>query len=112
MRLAHRLLIAIPCIPQASATAPGPPIRAWRASSRRRTLVQMNRCRPFVELLGCWAAVFGRPGLLFVVAAGSCCLYRIRPDGLHIAGELPDLLGRHLVPKCGHAMRTAIADRR
>src|SRR5947208_9957816 len=49
--------------------------------------------------------------MLFIVAAGCRRLGRIGADRLHIAGNLPDLFGRHLVAERGHAVRPSVADR-
>src|SRR4051794_17870981 len=85
--------------------------RTCRTGSRRRTLVRMDRRRSFIEQFGGRGAVFGRPGLLLIVAAGRRGFGPVSADGLYITRELPDLLSRHLVAEGRHAVRPAVANR-
>src|SRR3954464_9826389 len=91
-------------------TRPPQPLPDCKCGSRRRTLVRMNGGRALIEQFGGRRAVFRWPGMLFVVAAGGGGFCAIRADGLHIAGELPDLLGRHPVGESWHSMRPAVAN--
>src|SRR5947209_784198 len=79
--------------------------------SRRWSLIGMNRGRSLVEQYRSRRAIFGWTRLLFITAAGRRRLGRIGAERLHVAGKLPDLLGRHLAAECRHAMRPAVPDR-
>src|SRR5947209_15335101 len=103
--------IATPRTPRASARAATALLAASGAASWCRPLVWMDRRRALIELLRGWRAIFRGPGLLLVVAAGRRRLRAMGAHALHVPGELPNLLGGHLVAKRRHPMRTAVADR-
>src|SRR4051794_3237790 len=90
---------------------PAPVLFAYPRGSRRRSLIGMYRSRPLIEHQCGRRPIFRRSGLLLVVTARRRGFRPPGADGLHIAGKLPDLLGRHLLAEGRHSVRPAVADR-
>src|ERR1700709_2594128 len=108
---ARRARTASPCNPRTSAALPTPTRCLPTCGSWIRTLVRMDRGWSRIEPHGSRSAIFGRPGLLLVVAARCCSFGGIGTYCLHVTRQLPHLLGCHLVPEGRHAVGPAVTDR-